>query len=105
MPRPNNYVGAEGSYGRVTGLGNMPCSSIVLPPGFVGPVDCDPTDGGPTYPVGQNQISQIWGYLNDVADAQSAPSPPSIGFMDMLRVYWPFLAVGVAAILLVKDRR
>lgn len=26
-----------------------PCAGMTLPPGFVGPVNCNPSNGGPTY--------------------------------------------------------
>lgn len=36
-----------------------PCNTITLPPGFVGPVNCDPTLGMPNYPASQSQVANV----------------------------------------------
>lgn len=106
MPRPYGLLVNNGTYGRVMGLGSVPCSDIHLPAGFVGPVDCDPTNGGPVYPVSQDQISAIWQYITDGGvssqDTGSSPAPSTIG--SMLQQNWPYLLLGVGAVLLLRGR-
>lgn len=107
MPRPYGMIGENGTYGR--GLGAVPCSDITLPAGFVGPVDCDPTNGGPVYPVGQNQISALWDaiyqYQGDVSSATpdtTGQPTPTIG--SMLQQNWVPLLLGIGAVLLIRGR-
>jgi hypothetical protein len=33
-----------------------PCSSIVTPAGWVGPIECDPSDGGPVYTAAVDSV-------------------------------------------------
>jgi hypothetical protein len=54
------------------GLGALPCSSVNVPAGFVGPIDCDPSSGAPNYPASQSQLASMW-------DAISSGSSPSSG--------------------------
>jgi hypothetical protein len=52
----------------------VPCSSVTLPAGFVGPVNCDPTNGGPSYPASQAQLSAAYSSLAAQVQATAAPS-------------------------------
>lgn len=110
MPRPYGLLGNNGTYGRVMGLGTVPCSDIHLPAGFVGPVDCDPTNGGPVYPVSQDQISAIWQYITDgsVSSTGESIAPTAAENANtlgaMLQKNWPYLLLGIGAVLLIKGR-
>ncbi len=62
-------------YARRRGLGALvPCSSLSLPPGFVGPVECDPSSGPALYPASQSQLANLQDQLNGLIPySQSDP--------------------------------
>jgi hypothetical protein len=58
---------------QIRGLGALPaCAGITLPPGFVGPVECDPTLGGPSYPASQSQVLSLQEQINALVPAPGA---------------------------------
>jgi len=64
MPRPLNLIIGEGAVKnqRMGGLGDNtlpPCSSINVPAGFVGPINCDPSSGDVNYPASQSQLANL----------------------------------------------
>lgn len=69
------------------GLGAVPCSSVSVAPGFVGPVDCDPSGGPVNYtPANPNQTSLLdpfgWFGLDQgraTGVMQASGSPASTG--------------------------
>lgn len=66
-----------------------PCSSVNVQPGFVGPVECDPSEGGAWYPASQSQVADLSQWIQDLqATPAAAPS------------YLPWIVGGAAFLLL-----
>jgi hypothetical protein len=94
----------EGTYKGMGQDSSLPlCTSITVPAGFVGPLQCDASQGPPTYPASQTQLSSV---EQDVAALQQqilglTPTAPTTGTTS----YWPWIIGGVALLLLVGMAR
>lgn len=103
MPRPYGLIGNEGSYGR-QGFGDLPlCSSITTPPGWVGPVNCDPSQGPPYYPASQSQIADIWNYIT--SGDQITGNTPQTNISGWIKQNWVMLGLGVLGGMVLLGRR
>lgn len=61
------------------GLGDLPlCSSLTMPPGFVGPVDCDNSQGPVNYPASQSQLANLAMHVQELMDQPAAPQPQTL---------------------------
>lgn len=82
------------------GMGDLPpCSSVQVAPGFVGPVECDPSAGPVSYPASQSQVADIWAALQNMGSGGAAAAQP---------IPWGTIAMvggGVFVVLLLLGRR
>lgn len=97
IQRRNLYDVAYRRTGAYKGMGQLPlCSSITLQPGFVGPVNCDPSQGGPYYPASQSQLADVQLALQEVQQQVSSGSTNWIPWA---------IGGGLLLVLLVAGRR
>jgi hypothetical protein len=55
--------------------GSTPCSQVSVPAGFVGPINCDSSGGGPVYAASQSQLASAIAQLQaQIAGQSSSPS-------------------------------
>jgi len=76
----------EASFPFVTGTLPL-CRSIVAPPGFTGPIQCDPSQGPAYYPASQSQVM--------------AGQPPQLGIPNLTLM----AAIGIGLVLLMEAGR
>jgi hypothetical protein len=98
MPRPLNWIRGEGTTKNQRGLGDTltvsgnplgdwvdpngvvsltPCESITTSPGFVGPINCDPTNGMPNYVPAIGSSTTIPSDLGNCVLAVATIEPPT----------------------------
>ena len=84
------------------GLGDAPlppCSSITTPPGFVGPVQCDPTLGPPSYSPSASQFADLSNQVQDLASTLVAYPPAGGTFTDFLNQHSTGIVIAGASLL------
>lgn len=91
------------------GLGDTlpPCSSVVVPPGFVGPINCDPTAGAVNYGASQSQVASLGQSVQDQINAINAAAATGTGQWFTGISNTTVLAVGIGGLffLLAMGRR
>ncbi len=85
---------------RRRGMGDVlpPCSSVDVPAGFVGPINCDPSAGPVSYPASQSQVADVWAALQNIGTPAAASTPVPWGTIAMV-------GGGVFVVLLLLGRR
>jgi hypothetical protein len=83
------------------GMGDTlpPCSSITVAPGFVGPVNCDPSSGGVNYPASQSQVASVEQALLDLQAQQDAMAQRPAGVSSSMLI---LVAAGLVALMVIK---
>ena len=56
--------------------GSTPCSQVSVPAGFVGPINCDSSGGGPVYAASQSQLASAVAQLQGQITGTQLSSPP-----------------------------
>ncbi len=82
------------------------CSSLTLPPGFVGPMNCDPSSGPPTYTVtvGSSQSSAVYSAQTACSQAGGTFNAATGGCQQSSTTMYLVLGLAALATLLIASR-
>lgn len=123
--RPNQIGATTGQYNTLSGqlsllppslrgLGQLPaCSSITMPAGFVGPINCDPSQGPVNYTPDVSNlpaVSSPWAtttgqILLQPGGANLVPYLGTTGIASTMPTWLPWVAGGLLVLLLAGGRR
>lgn len=86
--------------GAYMGLGDaLPlCTDITVDPGFVGPVNCDSSQGGVDYPASQSQVENLAQQVQSLIGSSTSASGTGSGVASWLNQNATMVMVGAAAL-------